>query len=201
MQKNRTMKSKISILLLAILGITASCKGDKQTETAGEGAQETVNPNFIVEVNAYAAQKDDFGLYFTEDGTVNFIPEYVAWSGIDAKKEDAVAHFEIPDARIPTQIRLDLGLNKQQDSVVVKNVKLAYQKNTFDIKGSDFFTYFNRDEQFKTKVDSVKGTFTVYKSGAEYKTPFFYPNDVLANKIKELTGVAQPQAQGQPQQQ
>lgn len=186
------MKSKISILLLLILGITVSCKNDKQAEgAAAEGATEAVNPNFNVELTLFASKTEDLGMYFTEDGTVNFNNDDVAWAGVDGQKQDAKVKFEIPEGRLPTHIRLDIGLKKQEDSIVLKDVKISYKEKNVAFKGSEFFNYFNRDEQFKTKVDSVNGTLVVYKNGPEFKTPFFYPNDALLGKIKELTGVSQ----------
>lgn len=179
------MKTKILIAFCIIL--VASCKNDKQEQPTEnkEVIKETVNPNFNVEVEAMASKKDDFAVYFTEDNTVNFTGENAVWAGIEPSKESTVV-FEIPEERIPTHIRLDFGLNKEQDSVVVKNVKLNYLKNSFTINGSDFFQYFNQNEQFKTKTDIANGTLTIYKNGDEYQTPFFYPNDILVTKITEL---------------
>lgn len=189
-KKIETMRSKISILLLLILGITVSCKNDKQAEgAAAEGATEAVNPNFNVELTMFASKTEDLGMYFTEDGTVDFNNENVCWSAVDGQKQDAKVKFEITEGRVPTHIRLDLGLKKQEDSLVIKNVKINYHDKSLDIKGSEFFNYFNRDELFKTRVDSVNGTFVVYKTAPEFKTPFFYPNDALLKKIGEITGV------------
>lgn len=184
------MRSKISILLLLILGITVSCKNDKQAEGAtAEGAKEAVNPNFNVELTIFASKADDLGMYFIEDNTAEFSSENVCWATVEGQKPDTNVKFEIPEGRIPTRIRLDFGHREQEDSVVVKNVKVNYLEKSLDIKGSEFFNYFGKDDKFKTRVDSVNGTITIYKTAPEFKTPFFYASDALDKKIAEFTGV------------
>lgn len=180
------MKTKILIALVAITIVSCKTENKEQDAENKEVNEEVVNPNFNVELTATAAKKDDFALYFTEDNTINFTAENALWCGIEPLKENATVYFEIPEERLPSHIRLDFGLNKAQDSVVLKNVEFNYLKNTFEIKGSEFFKYFNQDEQFKTKIDDVNGTVTFYKSGSEYKTPYYYPNDSLVKKIIAL---------------
>lgn len=183
------MKTKLLVAILALSLFSCKEKNKKQNAENQQVVRQVTNPNFYVEINALASQKDAFALYFSEDNTVNFNQENVIWAEIN-QNELSNLNFEINEERLPTHIRLDFGLNKDQDSVVVKKVKLNYLKNSFEFKGSDFFQYFNQDPQFKTAVNVSNGTFTVYKEGTEYKTPFFYPNDVLVAKIAELINTA-----------
>nr|WP_322625444.1 hypothetical protein [uncultured Flavobacterium sp.] len=176
-------------MLLLILGITVSCKNDKQAEGAAAEGTTAVNPNFNVELTLFASKIDDLAMYFIEDNTAEFNSDNVCWATLDAQNQDTKVKFEIQEGRMPTRIRLDFGHREQEDSVVVKNVKVNYLEKSFEIKGSEFFTYFNRDDQFKTRIDSVNGTLVVYKTAPEFKTPFFYSGDVLDKKIGELTGV------------
>lgn len=188
------MKTKILIASFAF--VFFSCKDTKDktpsdkeltTPVTNTEVEEVTNPNFNVEITAYASKKDDFALYFTEDNTVNFVPENAIWSGIKGKTADAKVYFEIKEERLPTHIRLDFGLNKEQDSVVIQNIKLNYLKESFEIKGADFFQYFNEVPEFKTNINATNGTLTLYKNGTEYKTPFFYPKDTLVKKLEEIT--------------
>lgn len=180
------MMKKSFLTAFAAVVILIACKnGEKEAIIV----KESINPNFNVEVDAYVAKKDGFGLYFSEDNTVNFTPENVVWCDIEPQTQAAKAYFEIPEERLPTHIRLDFGFNKEQDSVVIKNIKLNYLKNSFEIKGSEFLNYFLKNDQIKTKIDSVNNTFIIYREGIEYKTPFYYPNENLVVKLRELTGV------------
>jgi len=174
-------------LAVITLLLFVSCKEDpKKQETEEVAVEEQINPNFIVEVFAYASQKDDFALYFTEDNTIEFKPEQAIWCGIEAAKAGQRVYFEVPEERLPTHLRLDFGLNKAQDSVIIEKIKLNYLKNSFEFKGSEFFKYFNQEASFKTRIDDKNGSLVLYKNGNEYKTPFFYPNDSLVKQVKTL---------------
>ena len=124
-------------------------------------------------------------MYFSEDNTSNFKDINAVWHGIKGGAEETVP-FILTEEKIPTHIRLDFGL-KNQDSVVVKNIKVDYFGNTLEIKGSDFFNYFIKDEQFITKTDPAKGTLTILAKEGVYKTPYYYPTQLTIDKIKEIT--------------
>jgi hypothetical protein len=176
------MKNKFLVILLALTTIFVSCGGKKEENS--ENAK-PVNKFFSVEVLALASKTDDFAMYFSEDGTSNFKDVNAVWHGIKGGSEETVP-FILSEEKIPTHIRLDFGL-KNQDSVVVKNIKVNYFGNTVDIKGSDFFNYFIKDEQFVTKVNPANGTFTILPKEGVYKTPYFYPTQLTIDKLKEIT--------------
>lgn len=179
------MKKIILLALTVVSLVSVSCKDDKKAGTS-DGDNAPVKKNFYVEITAKASQKDDFAVYFTEDGTVDFKPESALWRGFTAGQNETLV-YDFPADAVPTHIRIDLGMNKQQDSVVLSNLKVGYFGNVLEIKGSQFFDYFIKDEQFKTSVDAAKGTTTFIKQGAEYKTPYYYPRHELATKIQEMT--------------
>lgn len=179
------MKKIVSLALIVFSLVSISCKDEKKNGNTEE-KKAPVKEVFSVELTAQAAKKDDFAVYYTEDGTIQFKPEMAIWRGIAAGKEETIV-VDFPADVIPTHIRLDFGLNKEQDSVTLSNVKIGYLSNTFNIKGSQFFDYFIKDDQFKTSVDAAKGTITFIKDGAEYKTPYYYPRQELLDKIKQVT--------------
>ena len=183
------MKTKfLAIVAILTIGFT-SCKGEKKTENA-EAAAETSVPaknNFNVEVDAVVTKKDDFAIYYTEDGTDKFTPEQATWRGIAGTGAVEKVIFDLPEEIVPTLIRLDFGMNKEQGDVVIHNVKISYYQNSFEIKGSDFFNYFIKSEQFPTTVDPAKGTMTVLKATKEFSTPYFYPRQELIDKLATIT--------------
>lgn len=176
----------LSLFVLVIASLQ-SCKKSEETKSESEDSKKETKQNFNIQIQATAAKKDDFAVYFTEDNTVNFNGENTIWAGIKAGNIEETLNFELTEDRVPTNIRLDFGLNKEQDSVVIKSVKVNYYANSFEFKGSDFFNYFNKDEQFKYNINVANGTLTLYKKDAEYKTPFFYPTQLNTDKIKEIT--------------
>ena len=176
----------ISVLALTFLSLN-SCKKSEENQPESAEPKKEIKQNFNVQIVASASKKDDFALYFTEDNTIDFKGENAVWCGIKEGNTEEIVNFELTEDRIPTNIRLDFGLNKAQDSVVIKSVKVNYYANSFEFKGSDFFNYFAKDEQFKYTVNPKNGTLTLYKKEAEYKTPYFYPTQLTNDKVKEIT--------------
>lgn len=80
------MMKKSFLTAFAAVVILIACKnGEKEAIIV----KESINPNFNVEVDAYVAKKDGFGLYFSEDNTVNFTPENVVWCDIEPQTQAA----------------------------------------------------------------------------------------------------------------
>ncbi|TBX71228.1 hypothetical protein EZL74_01605 [Flavobacterium silvisoli] len=178
------MRTKFLMIVFAVSSFLVSCKKEKE-ETVIEN--KNVNKFFSVELEAAASKADNFALYFSEDNTVDFKGTNAVWSGIKGGNQFETLTFALSEERIPTHIRLDFGLKADQDSVVVKNVKVSYYGNDYQFKGSDFFQYFIQDKQFSTKIDVAKGTITFLKKDGTYKTPYYYPTQATIDNIKKIT--------------
>lgn len=176
------------MIVFAVSSVLVSCKKEKE-ETVVEN--KNVNKFFSVELEAAASKADNFAVYFSEDNTVDFKGTNAVWSGIKGGNQFETLTFALSEERIPTHIRLDFGLKADQDSVVVKNVKVSYYGNDYQFKGSDFFQYFIQDKQFNTKTDVAKGTITFLKKDGTYKTPYYYPTQATIDNIKKITTVKQ----------
>lgn len=179
------MKKIILVTTVLSAVFLQSCKDKKDEKETPE--QQNANRSFSVEVEAAAAKKDDFALYYTEDNSVNFQPSLALWGSIEGGNVKKTVKFELTPEKLPTDIRLDFGLNKAQDSVVISNVKVMYHENEYAFKGSDFFKYFAEEKTFNTKVDAAKGTITFYAKDGEYKTPFYYPTQLTIDSVKKIT--------------
>ncbi|MDI9256110.1 hypothetical protein [Flavobacterium sedimenticola] len=187
------MKTNFFAVLLVVLSLV-SCKDDKkegeQASPEAETPEVAVKQNFSVELDVAASKKDDFTLYYTEDNTTAFTGELAAWRGVqgDGKRETVV--FDLSEEKIPTDIRLDFGMNKEQESVTLYSVKISYYGNEINFKGVDFFKFFIESKDFKTEFDQGTGAIKFIKTGSEYKTPFYYPRQELIDALKKLTTVA-----------
>lgn len=174
-------------VVIACIGLLVSCKDEKKTEKPAEAVVEVTGvENFRVELDVNASKKDDFTVYYTENNTIDFTGDLAQWRGVEGGKEETIV-IDLPKDVIPTDIRLDFGMNKQQEYVIVKNIKLIYHTSDFSIKGSDFFKYFIEDKNFKTEIDPTAGTLKILPVGTTYTTPYFYPTQQLLDAIKELT--------------
>ncbi len=181
------MKSKLFVLV-AILGISiSSCKNEEKQTQEVEVADANAKQNFNVEIDATTTVKDDFAVYFTEDGTNNFTGDQTAWRGISGSGSNEKLVFELSEENIPTLIRLDFGMNKEQGDIVIKNIKMDYYGNDFSFQGSDFFTYFIKTDEFQTEVNPSDGTMTILKGKEGFKTPYFYPTQALIDAIAKIT--------------
>lgn len=179
------MKTKTLITLLFISTILFSCK--KDGDAVNNDEKKDVNPKFTVEVDASSKKSDNFALYYSEDGTTDFKDMNTVWCGINGGGKLQKVKFELSEEKVPTHIRLDLGLKKDQDSVVIKNVKVSYYGNSYEFIGSDFFKYFIQNDEFNTKVDVANGTLTVLQKDGIYKSPYYYPTQATIDNIKKIT--------------
>lgn len=182
------MRNKFLIILFAAASVLVSCKKEKE-ETVVEN--KNVKKYFNVEIEAAASKSDNFAMYFSEDGTVDFKGGNAVWCGIKGGNAFETLTFALSEEKLPTHMRLDFGLKTDQDSVVVKNVKVDYYGNEYQFKGSDFFQYFIEDKQFSTKIDAAKGTVTFLKKDGTYKTPYYYPTQATIDNIKKITTIKQ----------
>ncbi|KGO85822.1 hypothetical protein Q765_14450 [Flavobacterium rivuli WB 3.3-2 = DSM 21788] len=182
------MKTRIFILA-AILSLgVISCKKDadtKTTETSAETAE--VKPDFKVEVDAATDKNDDFAVYYTEDGSTNFTADKALWAGIKAGSEQKLM-FQFPDGIVPKALRLDFGLKtkENQGNVLLKKVKITCYNKDFEIKGSDFFTYFVKNDSIDTQIDAAAGTITFKQNLKSNSAALYYPGAELNNAIAKL---------------
>jgi hypothetical protein len=181
------MKSKFIIALFSVLIMSSSCKNNGKTEDETAAEKPAVKENFSVEIDVKASKKDDFSLYYTEDNTIAFSGDMALWRGVTGGNIQEKIIFDLPEEKLPTDIRLDFGMNKDQETVEVLNVKIIFYGKELNIKGSDFFKYFIESKDFDTSIDVAAGSMKIKRKGTEYKTPFFDPRQELIEAIKNLT--------------
>lgn len=180
---------KKAILIFTVLAFTViSCKkSETESKEETKPVAADVKQNFSVELDVISQIKDDFALYYTEDKTINFTSDKAVWSGVKGQPTSQKVILNLSEELIPTDIRLDFGINKDQEDIVLENFKLDYYGKTFQARGSDFFKYFIPNDSIKTEIDQVKGTVKFLKNPKKFMTPFFYPNQKILDEIKKIT--------------
>lgn len=183
------MKSRFLVIAIIATGLLSSCKGEKENNKVDKEnvAVESKNEYFSVEMNVKTPVEDNFAVYFTEDATSNFNSERVVWSGVLGQEESQKIIFKFPSDVVPTHVRFDLGLNKEQGDIILEGFKLDYYGNTFEAKGSDFLKYFIQNELVKTEIDEVNGTIKFLKNPNGFEAPFYYPHQALLDEITKIT--------------
>jgi hypothetical protein len=179
------MKTNFLLILASISILLSSCKGKEKQENQEETKIQT-KEFFSVDLEVIAPKADDFGVYYTEDQTINFTGDKVAWKGVFAKPNKVqTVTFDFPEEVMPTNIRFDLGNNKKQDDLVLQNFKLNYYDKSFKAQGSDFFKYFSQNDSIKFEIDSIKGTIKFLKN--TNSIPYYFPKQALLDEIKKIT--------------
>jgi hypothetical protein len=176
------MKSNIFAVLLVFT--LFSCKDEKKP-AAVETPKEKASQTFDVTLNVTVKKDDSFHLFYTEDETINFDEKQSVWVELKGKETSQDVVFRLPEDVIPTHLRLDFGINKEQEDMTVNNFKMEYMGKKFEAKGPDFFTYFYPNLEC-TNVDKEKGLVMPIKKGDAYTGPMFYPQIGLTDQINLL---------------
>lgn len=156
-----------------------SCKNEtKPTEAAAD--------KFTFTVNATVTKNDNFQLFYKEevDGQP-FDETSSVWVEVKGADKAQDITFEMPDDVIPTQFRLDLGINKQQAPITINSCKVAYKDRKVDIAKADFFTFFVADTTF-AKVDTAAGTVAPFVTKDGAYDPQVFSGTILADKIQTM---------------
>ncbi len=180
------MKTKNFIIATLFSLAFISCKNDK-TEKTEEAPKADVKENFSVDLDVITPIEDNFSVYYTEDNTINFTGEKAVWSGVKGQPNSQTVTLNLSEEIIPTNIRIDFGLNKDQGDIILEKFKLSYYGKSFEAKGSEFFTYFIPNDSVKTEIDLAKGTVKFLKNPKKFYTPFYYPQQKVLDEIKKIT--------------
>jgi hypothetical protein len=181
------MKAK-KLLLISFLSLSIlSCKNDEKKEEGNDKQMENVKQKFSVELDVIAPVEDNFTVYYTEDGTNTFTSDKAVWSGVKGQTTSQKVTLDLSEEIIPTNIRIDFGISKDQGDVVLEKFKLSYYGKSFEARGSDFLKYFVINSTIKTQIDEVKGTITFLKNPTQFYTPFYDPQVSIQEEIKKIT--------------
>lgn len=172
------------VILATIISLTfISCKNDKN----GDAAKADEKQNFSIDLDVVAPLDDNFSVYYTEDNTINFNGEKAVWRGVKGQPETQKVTLDLKEEIIPTNIRIDFGINKDQGDVVLEKFKLSFYGKSFEAKGSEFFKYFIPNDSVKTEIDTKNGTVKFLKNPKKFFTPFYYPQQAVLDEIKKIT--------------
>lgn len=178
------MRTK-SILFFLLAIVALSCKDDKKEniDNVGTPPAEEVSKGFVVTLNVILKKDDDFSLFYSEDGSLNFNDPI--WVGVKGRDGEQAVAFNLPEDVFPTELRLDLGLKKDQEDVVLKSVTFSYKGKQRVIIGAELGFFFRADDS-KCTFDPVTGVIKgIEKNGV--KAPSLYPHEVnLKAELEKL---------------
>jgi hypothetical protein len=179
------MKTKILITITILASILLGCKNDKAIDSLEVVTTEVVENNLEVTLEVIVKKDDDFSLFFTEDGTSNFT-EAPIWTGVKGNENAQKVVFNLPENTLPTNIRIDFGMKKDQSPIQILNYKMTFAGKTFEAPGTLFFKYFAPNLEC-TIVDKEKGLIIPMLKEGKYFGPSFYPEIALSEELDKLT--------------
>ena len=147
---------------------------------------ENKSENFQVIVEANVERDDNFCLYYTTDGTLNFGLLKPIWVNVKGSNHNQKITFELPQTVKPTELRIDFGINPEQPEVILRKITLCYGQNNLEIPGTLIFSYLTPDFK-KTTFDAKSGKLGGKMVSGIWKSPSLYPKGKgLNSKIEEL---------------
>ncbi len=174
------LKNVFLVLLLVVFG----CKDEQKKQNIEADNEEVVLNSFKLTLNAIVKNNDDFCLLYTEDGSLNF--EKGIWKEVKGNESEQNIIFILPKDIQPSQLRLDLGKNSEQEDIVIKSLKFEYLGNVREIKGPEVGVFFRADAS-KCTFDHLTGTIKALTVEGVKQTPSLYPHEsVQAAELPKL---------------
>lgn len=180
---------KIKILLGIILASTlfVGCKNDKTADgekATAEAPKEEAIENFRVTLNVVAKKGDDFQIYYIQNPSETFSEEKSLWFQLKGSDKPQDIVFNLPKDIVPSSVRLDFGLNKDQESITLNSVDMEFFDKKFSAKGIDLGKYFSPLEP--TKIDFATGVMTAIDKTGKKVEPALQPQETLNQEIGKL---------------
>lgn len=180
------MNKKI-LSLLAVCFLVFSCKTeDKKTEENTTSTDTNTVKRMLVQMDVIQTTPNNFAVYYTEDNTINFTTEYVIWNEVKPSPNVQTLDFYFPESAYPTHVRFDLGNNPQTEDVVLNKFKLSCGDKFLEVKGVDFFNYFQKNDSITSQIDQTNGSIKFLKKDGSKAIIFFYPNEALVAEIANI---------------
>lgn len=168
------MKTRFIALFVVLTTLFVGCKNDKPAD-AMEAVAPKEDKNFKVTLNVTVKKDDTFSIFYTEDGTNDFTKIQPIWLEVKGSESPQDVVFNLPEDIVPSQLRLDFGINKEQQPIVINKFKMSYFGKSFEAPGEDFYIYFDADKS-KTVYDKDKKTIDAVVKDGVRQSPSFYPN-------------------------
>lgn len=180
------MKAKTTAVLFLFLAFLMGCK----PENPNRITIDTSNPHdavFKVGITALVLMEDNFSLYYTQDGSIDFTKIEPIWVPVKGSPVPQEILFALPANTIPDQLRLDLGNNAAQKDIFIKKITMKYNEKTFEAPGTLIFSYFRPDFN-KTEFNATTGLIRGLVTDGRRQSPSLYPKEgPLSKQIKLLT--------------
>lgn len=143
------MKTVLKAILLFLIISLNSCKLEKKNQETKPKSDVTKISNsdlfseeVVIKLKFILEKRDHIQLYFTEDPLDNFSEKQTFRYNTNANSEVQEMIFEFEKDVYPEKLRLDLGANKEQQKIILKNITITKGNKILSIDGEKILKYF-----------------------------------------------------------
>lgn len=186
------IKFLLSALLFSVFFI--SCKDNESEKKDSSKSVEVKHDDVFKVTFKYKIKKDDnFCLYYTYDGTINFNDKQTIWMPVKGSDAEQTVTFLLPESIVPSYFRVDFGSGKniEQSDVELKSFDMVYNGKSFKAENTDILNYFTPFEPY-TKIAPNTSTLQRLKKDQE-GGPILYPIEKLMGEINKISNGASPE--------
>jgi hypothetical protein len=175
------MKSKFFIASLVITAFFTSCK---EESSKGEIIVEEKPQTFEVILNMVVKNDDNFQVFYTDDLVLQFDEKKSIWTTVEGSEVAQDILFSLPVDDLPSNFRIDLGNNKDQNPLILNSITFKYFDKIKKLNSKEILTYFVIGEKVVFNQETGEIDFT--KCDKINYDPLLYPQDNLKEEIKNL---------------
>jgi len=165
------MKIKLFIPLFLALVSLASCKKEVKNEEKVDPTKEL----FKVSLDLLIKKNDTLHLYYGQDMNDDYTENSSIWLPVEGKETVQKVTFNLPEDVLPIKLRIDFGVNRENEEIVLNAIAFDYFSKTFVMRDSTIFNYFRPDES-ATIIDYEKRILK-RKDPNSIKGASLYPHD------------------------
>lgn len=170
------MKTKFIAVLVLLTAFMSGCKDEKSVDNLEIVKPEVIDNSFKITLDVIVKENDDFSLFYTEDGSTDFTKVKPIWLGVKGSETSQKISYSLPEDVVPTQLRLDFGMNKNQKDIVLNSVTMDYNGKTKTIGCPELVSFFRADEN-KCTFDHVTGKIVAKIVDGNRQYPSLYPHE------------------------
>jgi len=174
--------NRLRCFCFAIPFLLLSCKNETPVEKLKLVEHKILDSEVYLELEMLVEEDDVFSVFYTEDGSFNYSAKKMLKRKIKGNSQPQIILFKFPEAAKPTAIRIDIGVNPNQQKIMFKR----YAFNYFDeqlIINDAFLKYYRTNPFFR--FNSKKKVFIPTKAKQKYD-PILFCKPALVKQLKQL---------------
>lgn len=177
------MKRKPIFTFLIIL-LTVSCK-DVEQKTNDKIINENTQNFLSITLDAKISFDDSFQIFYKYENDAPFLEENSKWIEFEGSEEPQHIVFNLPENEIPSFIRIDLGVNKNQTPIVFNSLTFNYQNKMQVISGKELLNVMIPNPCLEFKSNDLEVILITKEFGGSYD-PFMYSELTLQKRLESI---------------